>query len=399
MRTFGNIIWHFPFFGFITALITFVIGLLLTATVMAAPVGLGLMELAKLLLAPFGKEMIRSEDLNPPQQNQAWKKYSRVIQVIYIPCVGIWLALLSIIQTILCFISIIGIPVGIVIAKSVWTYLNPVGKKCVTSAVAQELERQKAQREIGGHFAGPGNGQAAAPATGEHGGGVVAKVAGLPRVAIGAGLVVGLVVLGTISSLVGEKPTAVVVTPKGAEVQPVTRRATVTNDVAAAVERSQGMAAASAPSAASVAPVVTAPEAAGVKPAVASPLPAAVTRAAIVPAVQSSSGGSAVTHAVVAPAKAAAVPEKTVDIAKPQAVVSVVRPSPRSAPATTNAGSAAVAGILEEGAACMTAKRYDCAIANANAALRVVPADGRARALRDRAMAAQRDALDSISIN
>lgn len=58
-----------------------------------------------------------------------------------------------------------------------------------------------------------------------------------------------------------------------------------------------------------------------------------------------------------------------------------------------------VAGILDEGNACMTAKRYDCAIANANAALRVSPNDARAHALREHATTAQRQALNSISIN
>jgi len=46
------------------------------------------------------------------------------------------------------FISIIGIPAALVVAKSLGTYLNPVNKKCVHSAVSDELERRKAQKEI-----------------------------------------------------------------------------------------------------------------------------------------------------------------------------------------------------------------------------------------------------------
>ena len=37
---------------------------------------------------------------------------------------------------------------GIVIAKSIGTYFNPVNKKCVSQAVADELERRKAQAQI-----------------------------------------------------------------------------------------------------------------------------------------------------------------------------------------------------------------------------------------------------------
>lgn len=146
MKTFGNIIWHFPFFGFISAFFVYVFGLLLTLTIIAAPIGLGLMELGKLLFAPFGKVMINSSELNIPQ-NKAWKAYSTVIMILYLPF-GIALAFLAIIQTGLLFISIIGIPVGLVVAKTLSTYFNPVGKKCVSSAVAAEIEQRKAQQYL-----------------------------------------------------------------------------------------------------------------------------------------------------------------------------------------------------------------------------------------------------------
>ena len=45
-------------------------------------------------------------------------------------------------------ISIVGIPVALVIAKSLGTLLNPVNKVCVSAAVAEELERRKAGDDI-----------------------------------------------------------------------------------------------------------------------------------------------------------------------------------------------------------------------------------------------------------
>ena len=39
MKTLGNILWHFPFFGFISAILVFLLGGLLTITVVAAPIG------------------------------------------------------------------------------------------------------------------------------------------------------------------------------------------------------------------------------------------------------------------------------------------------------------------------------------------------------------------------
>lgn len=146
MRLLGNIIWHIPFMGFVSASLTYLFGLLLTLTVVAAPVGLGLMELGKLLFWPFGKAMIKQSDLNI-EQNPTWEMYSKVVMIVYLPF-GLIFAIIGVVQMIFAFISILGIPVAIVVAKSLSTFLNPVGKKCVSSALVAELERQEAQREL-----------------------------------------------------------------------------------------------------------------------------------------------------------------------------------------------------------------------------------------------------------
>lgn len=146
MRTLGNIIWHIPFLGFVNAMIVYLLGLILTATVIAAPIGLGLMEYGKFLFWPFGHAMISKKELNV-EQNQAWKTYSTIVMVLYFPF-GLLLAILATFQVVGLFISLIGIPAALVIAKSLGTYLNPVNKKCVHYAVADELERKKAQEAI-----------------------------------------------------------------------------------------------------------------------------------------------------------------------------------------------------------------------------------------------------------
>lgn len=150
MRTLGNILWHFPFFGFVNAIVVYLFGLILTATVVAAPIGLGLMEFGKFLFAPFGHAMVSKSELNI-KQNKAWKTYSTIVTIVYIPF-GILLSLLAVLQVAGLFITIIGIPIALVVAKSLGTYLNPVNKKCVHHAVVDELERRKAQTEIGKHL-------------------------------------------------------------------------------------------------------------------------------------------------------------------------------------------------------------------------------------------------------
>jgi uncharacterized membrane protein YccF (DUF307 family) len=150
MRTLGNILWHFPFFGFVSAALTWLFGALLTITVIAAPIGLGLMEYGKFLFVPFGHAMVSKSDLNV-QQNPLWKAYSTVIMILYLPF-GILGLLVSVVQVALLCLTVVGIPVALVIAKSLGTILNPVNKQCVPSAVADELERRRAQATVAKHL-------------------------------------------------------------------------------------------------------------------------------------------------------------------------------------------------------------------------------------------------------
>ena len=146
MKTLGNILWHIPFLGFVNAIIVYLFGLLLTVTVIAAPIGLGLMEFGKFLFAPFSHAMVSKADLNV-EQNKAWKTYSTIVMILYFPF-GFILCVLAIFQVVGLFITLIGIPPALVVAKSLGTYLNPVNKKCVQQSVRDELDRRKAQVEI-----------------------------------------------------------------------------------------------------------------------------------------------------------------------------------------------------------------------------------------------------------
>lgn len=146
MKTLGNILWHIPFMGFLSAIFVYLLGIVLTATVVAAPIGLGLMEFGKFLFAPFGRAMVSKDDLNV-EQNPTWKMYSTVVRVIYFPF-GLIFAIAAVFQVVLLFFTIVGIPVALVIAKSLGTYINPVNKKCVHGAVAEELERRMARAEV-----------------------------------------------------------------------------------------------------------------------------------------------------------------------------------------------------------------------------------------------------------
>jgi uncharacterized membrane protein YccF (DUF307 family) len=146
MRALGNVLWHFPFFGFVTAAVCWLVGLLLTATIVAAPIGLGLMELGKFLLVPFNRAMVGTADLNV-EQNRIWKSYSTIVMILYLPF-GLILVIVSAIQVIALCLTIVGIPVALVVAKSLGTIFNPVNKKCVHRSIAAELERRAARTKV-----------------------------------------------------------------------------------------------------------------------------------------------------------------------------------------------------------------------------------------------------------
>ena len=143
MRTLGNIIWHIPFLGFLTAIGTFLVGVLFILTIIGAPVGLGVIQLSKFLFTPFSSAMIDKKELGK-DQNKLWKAFGFIVRIIYFPF-GLLLATVTIIQIACLFITIVGIPVALVLAKSLGTYFNPVNKTCVSKAVKDELDQRAAK--------------------------------------------------------------------------------------------------------------------------------------------------------------------------------------------------------------------------------------------------------------
>ena len=150
MRTLGNILWHVPFLGFLSALGIFLIGGLLVITVIGAPLGLGLIQLSKFLLTPFSSAMISKKDLKA-DQIKLWQTFGIIVRILYFPF-GLFLAVVTVFQIAGLFITIIGIPVALVLAKSLGTYFNPVNKTCVPKAVADEVASRKAKEQVDKHL-------------------------------------------------------------------------------------------------------------------------------------------------------------------------------------------------------------------------------------------------------
>lgn len=150
MRLLGNILWHFPFLGFLSALGAFLFGSLLVLLVIPAPIGFGLIQYSRFLLAPFSYEMVSKNDLGI-KQNQVWQVYSFIIMLLYLPF-GILAAVATALQAIALCLTVVGLPVGLVLIKSLETYINPVGKVCVPTAIAQHVANGKAEKQVTDYF-------------------------------------------------------------------------------------------------------------------------------------------------------------------------------------------------------------------------------------------------------
>ncbi len=150
MRTLLNVIWHFPFFGFLLALGYAISGVLSCCTVILFPVGLGLLNFAYFLLSPFSSAMVSRSDLaklTGKKQNAAVVTYNTIIRILYFPF-GLLGATVAILMIVIECITIIGIPCGLVWAKGLSTIFNPINKVRVPKAVADEIERLKAQGQL-----------------------------------------------------------------------------------------------------------------------------------------------------------------------------------------------------------------------------------------------------------
>jgi uncharacterized membrane protein YccF (DUF307 family) len=74
-----------------------------------------------------------------------------IVRILYFPF-GLFLAVVTIFQIAALFVTLVGIPVALVLAKSLGTYFNPVHKTCVPVAVKNELEQRAAKAQVAKHL-------------------------------------------------------------------------------------------------------------------------------------------------------------------------------------------------------------------------------------------------------
>jgi len=147
MAAIGNVIW-FILGGAFLGLFWLFIALIFAITIIGIPIAKVCLEFAKLSAFPFGKEVIRDTELKGENNVSGISKViSIILNIIWFP-IGLIMTIVYLILGILSFITIIGIPVGIVYVRMGKFLLFPFGARVVSkkqayaSAVANELDKR-----------------------------------------------------------------------------------------------------------------------------------------------------------------------------------------------------------------------------------------------------------------
>ena len=127
MAFIGNIIW-FICGGAALAIGWLVIALLFAITIVGLPIARACFEFAKLSALPFGKKIVRKEGKGIISGIS--KVISLILNIMWFP-IGLVMSFIYIIYGIISFITIIGIPVGIVYIRMAKFLLFPIGARVV----------------------------------------------------------------------------------------------------------------------------------------------------------------------------------------------------------------------------------------------------------------------------
>ena len=122
MRFIGNLVWLI-FGGIIIAVEYFVGSILLMITIVGIPFGIQTLKMAALAIWPFGRDTRVHE--------RASGCLYILMNLIWLLCGGIWIALTHAFFGLLLCISIIGIPFGLQHFKLTAVALNPFGRDII----------------------------------------------------------------------------------------------------------------------------------------------------------------------------------------------------------------------------------------------------------------------------
>lgn len=122
MKILGNLIWLI-FGGFIIAIEYFIGSIILMLTIVGIPFGLQTLKMGSLSIWPFG----RTSRMEPQSSGCLYV----FMNVLWLVCGGIWIALTHAFFGVLLYITIIGIPFGNQHFKLTEVAINPFGRRII----------------------------------------------------------------------------------------------------------------------------------------------------------------------------------------------------------------------------------------------------------------------------
>ena len=140
MRTLGNVIW-LVLGGFWMALGWWGAGLLMAISIVGLPWARSCFVIGSLCFWPFGREAVDRKQLTG-RDDLGTGTLGLIGNILWFVFAGIWLAIGHVLAAIACFLTIIGIPFGIVHIKLAACALAPVGKTIVDVDVADAARRR-----------------------------------------------------------------------------------------------------------------------------------------------------------------------------------------------------------------------------------------------------------------
>lgn len=142
MRFVGNLLW-FVFFGWYSALLWCLLGIVLAITVIGIPFALSAFRIAVFAAFPYGKELVDARLLG--EQRVVG---TGVANFIWIVIAGFWLAVAHGVLGIVCFLSIIFIPGGFAHFNLAQAAFAPLGKRIVSKEMAKKVKEKALENQL-----------------------------------------------------------------------------------------------------------------------------------------------------------------------------------------------------------------------------------------------------------
>lgn len=130
-RAIGNVLW-LVLFGWWLAIGYVLAGIIMALPIITIPMSVQAFKLAGYVLWPFGRTMVERQDSDEP--------LALVGNVFWVVLVGWWLALAHLGAAMLLFVTIVGIPFAVVVARMAAMAVWPVGMEVVG---VDEAERRR----------------------------------------------------------------------------------------------------------------------------------------------------------------------------------------------------------------------------------------------------------------